>query len=127
MKIPNLKSSGKVLDNVAKEVSETSQRWMNNSGEIRIGHKSNFHVKSLLIAGKVEICLIEVSHAYVQLLRKLTRRRVGDVKEIEEDLNRMSVFDIQVVGRTMACWVMTMPFGAFYFVQHLDLVQIPMN
>ena len=27
----------------------------------------------------------------------------------------------------MACWVMTMPFGAFYFVQRLGSVQIPMN
>jgi len=27
----------------------------------------------------------------------------------------------------MACWVMTMPFGAFYFVQRLGSVQSPMN
>ncbi|CAG8440981.1 7658_t:CDS:2 [Ambispora leptoticha] len=63
-----------------------------------------------------------IKDAYVQLLRKLTRGRVGDVKEIEEDLNRIPVF-----GGTMTCWVMTMPFGAFYFVQRLGSVQIPMN
>ena len=27
----------------------------------------------------------------------------------------------------MTCWVMTMPFGAFYFVQCLGSVQTPMN
>ncbi|CAG8445019.1 9268_t:CDS:2, partial [Ambispora leptoticha] len=64
---------------------------------------------------------------YVRLLRKLTRERVGDVKEIEEDLNRIPVFGIQVAGETMTCWIMTMLFGVFYFVQHLDSVQIPMN
>ncbi|CAG8784228.1 16943_t:CDS:2, partial [Dentiscutata erythropus] len=47
--------------------------------------------------------------------------------EIEEDLNREPVFGIQVAGGTMACWIMTMPFGAFYFVQRLGSVQIPMN
>ncbi|CAG8699488.1 6080_t:CDS:10, partial [Acaulospora morrowiae] len=132
----------------AEEVSEASQRRMDDSGEIRIGHKPDFRVKSPLIAGEVEICLMEASRvlptdkkirddwdksiklmkdAHVRLLRKLTRGRVGDVKEIEEDLNRVPVFGIQVAGGTMACWVMTMPFGAFYFVQRLGSVQIPMN
>ncbi|CAG8730180.1 1760_t:CDS:2, partial [Dentiscutata erythropus] len=46
----------------AKKVSEASQHWMDNSGEIRIGHNPNFHVKSPLIAGEVEICLMEASH-----------------------------------------------------------------
>ncbi|CAG8438898.1 9106_t:CDS:2 [Cetraspora pellucida] len=121
---------------------------MDDSGEIRIGHKPDFCVKSPLIAGEVEICLMEAScvlstdkkicddwdkliklmkDAHMRLLRKLTRGRVGDVKEIEENLNRVPVFGIQVAGGTMACWVMTMPFGAFYFVQCLGSVQIPMN
>ncbi|CAG8486387.1 13138_t:CDS:10 [Ambispora leptoticha] len=137
----------RIIDSMTKEVSETSQHWMDDSGEIRIGHKSNFHVKSLLIAGEVKIGLMEASRilptdkkihddwdkliklmkdAHVRLLRKLTRGRVGDVKEIEEDLNKVPVFGIQV-AETMACWVMTMPFGAFYFIQHLGSVQISMN
>ncbi|CAG8473616.1 12106_t:CDS:2 [Ambispora leptoticha] len=53
--------------------------------------------------------------------------RVENVKKIEKDLNKMPVFGIQVTGETMACWIMTMLFGAFYFVQHLGSVQIPMN
>ncbi|CAG8557203.1 4188_t:CDS:2, partial [Ambispora leptoticha] len=65
--------------------------------------------------------------AHVRLLRKLTRGRVENVKKIEEDLNRVPVFDIQVAGGIMTCWVMTMLFGAFYFVQYLGSVQISMN
>ncbi|CAG8677523.1 2178_t:CDS:2, partial [Ambispora gerdemannii] len=138
----------RIIDSVTEEVSEASQCRMDDSGEIRIGHKPDFRVKSPLIAGEVEICLMEASRvlptykkirddwdklvklmkdAHVRLLRKLTRGRVGDIKEIEEDLNRVPVFGIQVAGGTMACWVMTMPFGAFYFVQRLGSVQIPMN
>ncbi|CAG8728348.1 11125_t:CDS:10 [Dentiscutata erythropus] len=45
----------------AEEVSEASQRRMVDSGEIRVGHKPDFRVKSPLIAGKVEICLMEAS------------------------------------------------------------------
>ena len=92
---------------------------MDDSGEIRIGHKPDFHVKSPLIASEVEMCLMEAScilltdkkicddwdklikfmkDAHVQLLRKLTSGRVGDVKEIEEDLNRVPVFGIQVAS-----------------------------
>ncbi|CAG8561907.1 8544_t:CDS:2 [Ambispora leptoticha] len=70
----------RIIDSVTKEVSEIFQHWMDDSEEIRIGYKSNFHVKSSLIARGI-----------------------------------------------IACWVMTMPFGAFYFVQHLGSVQIPMN
>ncbi|CAG8474647.1 8688_t:CDS:2 [Ambispora leptoticha] len=121
---------------------------MDNSGEIRIGHKPDFHVKSSLITDEVEICFMEISRilltdkkicddcdkliklmkdAHIRLLRKFTRGRVGNIKEIEEDLNRVPVFGIQVAGGTMTCWIMTMLFGAFYFIQHLDSVQIPMN
>ncbi|CAG8734007.1 10883_t:CDS:2 [Cetraspora pellucida] len=57
--------------------------------------------------------------AHVRLLRKLTRGRAGEMKELEEELNKVPVFGIQVAGVTLACWVMTMPFGAFYFVQRL--------
>ncbi len=102
--------------NRAEEVSEASQRWMYDSGEIRVGHKPDFRMKSPLIAGEVEICFMEASRvlptdkkihddwdklmkdAHVQLLRKLTRGKVGEVKEIEEDLNRVPVFGIQVAG-----------------------------
>ena len=108
-----------IRHNRAEEVSEASQRRMDDSGEIRVGHKPDFRVKSPLIAGEVEICLMEASRvlptdkkirddwdkliklmkdAHVRLLRKLTRGRIGDVKEIEEDLNRVPVFGIQVAG-----------------------------
>nr|CAG8481732.1 10798_t:CDS:2 [Entrophospora candida] len=66
-------------------------------------------------------------YAHVRLLRKLTRGRSGEMKDLEEDFNRVPVFGVQVAGGTMTCWVMTMPFEAFYFVQPLGSVQIPMN
>ncbi|CAG8772041.1 15735_t:CDS:2, partial [Dentiscutata erythropus] len=110
----------RIIDSVTEEVSEASQHRMDNSGEIRVGHKPYFRVKSPLIAGEDKLIKL-MKDAHVRLLRKLTRGRVREVKEIE-DLNRVPVF-----GRTMACWVMTMPFGAFYFVQRLCSVQIPMN
>ncbi|CAG8650710.1 27583_t:CDS:10 [Dentiscutata erythropus] len=111
----------------AEEVSEASQRRMDDSGETRIGHKPDFRIKSPLIVDEVEICLMEASRdAHVKLLRKLTRR-AGEMKDLEEELNKVPVFGIQVAGGTLACWVMTMPFGAFYFVQRLASVQIPMN
>ncbi|RIB00669.1 hypothetical protein C2G38_2256564 [Gigaspora rosea] len=132
----------------AEEVSEASQRRMDDSGETRIGHKPDFRIKSPLIVDEVEICLMEASRvlptdkkiredwdkliklmkdAHVRLLRKLTRGRAGEMKGLEEELNKVPVFGIQVAGGTLACWVMTMPFGAFYFVQRLASVQIPMN
>ncbi|CAG8456574.1 11823_t:CDS:2, partial [Ambispora leptoticha] len=120
----------RIIDSVAEEVSEVSQRQMDDSEEIRIGYKSNFHVKSLLIAGKVEIYLMEVSHVLLtdkKICDNWDKGRVGDVKKIEEDLNRVPVFGIQVADGTIACWIMTIPFRAFYFVQYLGSVQIPMN
>ncbi|CAJ0633348.1 6730_t:CDS:2 [Entrophospora sp. SA101] len=138
----------KIVDSMAEEVSEASQRWMDDSGELRVSHKPDFWVKSSINAGDVEVCLMEalrvlptdkkicddwdkliklMKDTHVQLLRKLTRGRGGEMKDLEEDFNRVPVFGIQVAGGTMACWVMTMPFGAFYFVQLLGSVQIPMN
>ncbi|CAG8701078.1 44595_t:CDS:2, partial [Gigaspora margarita] len=104
----------------AKEVSEASQHWMDDFGKTRIGHKPDFQIKSPLIVDEVEICLMEAS-------QKLTRGKAGKIKDLEEEFNKVPVFGIQVADRTLACWVMTMPFSAFYFVQHLVSIQIPMN
>ncbi|CAG8485364.1 6720_t:CDS:2 [Ambispora leptoticha] len=51
----------RIIDSVTEEVSKASQCWIDDSGEIRIGHKPNFHVKSPLITDEVEICLMEAS------------------------------------------------------------------
>ncbi|CAH1765273.1 3773_t:CDS:2 [Entrophospora sp. SA101] len=124
----------KIVDSMAEEVSEASQRWMDDSGELRVSHKPDFWVKSSINAGDVEVCLMEalrvlptdkkicddwdkliklMKDTHVQLLRKLTRGRGGEMKDLEEDFNRVPVFGIQV--------------AAFYFVQLLGSVQIPMN
>ncbi|CAG8446714.1 897_t:CDS:2 [Cetraspora pellucida] len=94
-------------------------------------------MKFSLNISKVEICLTEASYvlltnkkicdnwdklikliknANMQLLRKLTKGKVEEVKKIEEDFNKIPVFNIQVVEGTMIYWVMTMLFGAFYFI-----------
>ncbi|CAG8547754.1 41977_t:CDS:2 [Gigaspora margarita] len=117
-------TEGTYIVRIAEEVLEAPQRRMEDSGETRIGHKPDFQIKSPLIVDEAEICLHE----------KLTRERAGEMKDLEEELNKVPVFGIQVaeitpsvLGGTLACWVMTMPFGAFYFVQRLASVQIPMN
>ncbi|CAG8651019.1 11186_t:CDS:2, partial [Scutellospora calospora] len=132
-----------------------SRKHPNVSGETRIGHKPDFRIKLPLMVDEVEICLMEASRvlptdkkirgdwdkliklmkdAHMRLLRKLTRGRAGELNDLEEELNKVPVFGIQVaeitslvLGGTLAFWVMTMPFGAFYFVQRLASVQIPMN
>ncbi|CAG8792113.1 21991_t:CDS:2, partial [Dentiscutata erythropus] len=70
------------------------------------------------ILSAIEQLLIVVNHLSLPTDKKI---------HLEEELNKVPVFGIQVAGGTLACWVMTMPFGAFYFVQHLTSVQIPMN
>ncbi|CAG8547059.1 537_t:CDS:2, partial [Diversispora eburnea] len=111
----------KIIDSMTEEVSEASQRRMDNSGEIRVGRKPDFQVKSTLVAEEVEICLMELikimKDVHVRLLRKITKGKCKEMKDLEDDLSRIPIFGIQIVGETMACWVMTMPFGAFYFVQ----------
>ena len=105
--------------NRAEEVSEASQRRMDDSGKIRVGHKPDFWIKSFLSVEEVEICLMEVSRifptdkkirddwnkliklmkdAHVRLLKKLTKGRVGEMKDLEVYLNRVPVFGIQVAG-----------------------------
>ncbi|CAG8817917.1 11247_t:CDS:2, partial [Gigaspora rosea] len=90
-------------------VSEASLHRMDDSGEVRIGCKTDFRVKYPLVIDGIELCLIEVSRvlptdrkipderdAHVRLMGNLTRGGVGKVKDLEEDLNRIPVFGIQV-------------------------------